>query len=313
MNKRVITVTLNPSMDKTVTLQSLKVGGLNRLSDIRFDAGGKGNNVARILKSFGIQVTATGFIAGDIGEKIIKDLEHRGIRSDYVEVAGDTRINMKVVDLELRQTTEFNEPGFYVEPEQTERLKEKIRELSRNADLLVLGGSIPSGVGESIYGDLIRIAAEAGIPAILDAEGAAFQEGLKAVPYAVKPNLYELEQWAGKSLASDREIVEAAKQMLDYGVSIVIVSMGGDGSIVIGKDEAYRLRPFPVKVQSTVGAGDSMVAVLASGILDREPLRKLAMLTSAAGTITASKPGTEVCTFDEVYDSFNKVEIEAIF
>lgn len=307
---RVLTVTLNPSIDKTIALSSLEVGGLNRTEEIRLDPGGKGINVARILRTFGVPVTAGGFIAGSLGEQIRASLEKEGIRTDFIEVAGETRTNLKLVDLSRQLTTEVNEPGFTVAAPDIERLLAKITGLVEDAKVVVLGGSLPKGVPVSFYADLIQAARNAGAKTILDADGEAFAAGLKAIPYAVKPNLFELEQLTGRELKSDRDILAAGKELLERGVSLAVISMGAQGAVVMDEREAYRVRPFPVTPLSTVGAGDSMVAVMAHSLLAGEPLERLARWSTAAGTLTAAKAGTQVCTFAEIRQHAHKVIVD---
>lgn len=311
MSKSVITLSLNPSMDKTVTLDTLNVGGLNRISEFRLDPGGKGINVANILKTFDLDVTVAGFIAGDLGRTITHAVEAAGIKTDFITVPGETRTNLKVVDLERRETTELNERGFEVPEKDQKAFLDKIRDLpvQTKADVIILGGSLPAGVKKSYYAEIINEVRPSGVKTILDADGEAFSAGLEAKPYAVKPNLFELEQFAGRELTTDQDILTEARRLLDKGISVVAVSMGGDGSIVADANEAYRLRPFPITVQSTVGAGDSMVAVMAYCLSNGRSLKELAVWSSAAGTITASKPGTQVCTFQEVMDAADKVNI----
>lgn len=314
MSKSIITVSLNPSMDKTVTLNKLNVGGLNRISEFRLDAGGKGINVANILKTFQLDVTVAGFIAGDLGRTIQHSVEAKGIKTDFITVPGETRTNLKVVDLERRETTELNEAGFQVPEQDQKAFLDKIRNLPKQteSEVIILGGSLSPGIKKNYYAEIIEAVRPEGVKTILDADGEAFAAGLEAIPYAIKPNLFELEQFAGRKLETDQDILEEARRLLSKGISIVLVSMGGDGSIVADANEAYRLKPFPITVQSTVGAGDSMVAVMAYCLSTGKTLKELAVWSSAAGTITASKPGTQVCTFDEIINAADLVNIEKL-
>ncbi|WP_141336136.1 1-phosphofructokinase [Paenibacillus sp. tmac-D7] len=310
--QQVVTVTLNPSMDKTVLLPSLQVGGLNRAEEIRLDPGGKGINVARILQSFQVRVTAVGFLAGTLGSRIRRELEGIGIRTEFVEVAGETRTNMKLVDTWKRVTTEINEPGFDIAPEALKALNQNLEALLAETEVMVLGGSLPKGVDTQIYYDYIRMAHRFGVKTILDADGEALAAGIEAIPYAVKPNQFELEQLVGAKLETDRDIVEAGRSLLNRGIRVVLVSMGAQGAIVMNETETYRVRPFPIEALSTVGAGDSMVAVMAHALLVDRPLPELARWSAAAGTLTASKPGTQVSTFEEIERHVNQVQLQAL-
>lgn len=307
MKSAVVTVTLNPALDKTVTLSALEIGGLNRVRDLRVDPGGKGINVAKVLKEFSINVIAAGLVAGFQGQQLLKQLERDAIEVCFVNVQGETRTNLKIVDESMKVTTEINEPGFNVSPEDLECLGQKLSKLLDQASLFIIGGSLPPGVPDHIYRDYIEMANSKGVKAILDADGGALQEGIKAKPFAIKPNLHELEQLVGRKLTTPPEIVSAGKQLLGQGISLVIISMGSKGSIVLDKKEVYQVTPFPISPKSTVGAGDSMVAALGYSLLENKSLAEIAVWATTAGTVTASKSGTQVCTLAEVQHLLTQV------
>ncbi|WP_025028467.1 1-phosphofructokinase [Caldalkalibacillus mannanilyticus] len=312
MSLPIITVTLNPAIDKTITVPQLELGSLNRVLESRTDPGGKGINVAKVLKHFDMKVLATGFIAGIQGKQLLQYLEEEEIPLDFVQVQGETRTNLKVIDESTSITTEINENGFDITENQLEMLKEKLNGILDQASLLVLGGSFPPGVPQTIYQEYIQLAHSKGIRTILDADGIALREGIKAKPYAIKPNIHELEQLVGYSLESEEEIIQAGRKLIDQGISIVIISMGAQGALCLDQHEAYRILPFPITAKSTVGAGDSMVGALSYSLLQQFSLREMAVWTTTAGTITASKSGTQVCTFQEVKDSLEKVHLSKI-
>lgn len=307
MGSTVVTVTLNPALDKTVTLSELKIGGLNRVRDLRIDPGGKGINVAKVLKKFNVNVIAAGFVAGFQGQQLLKQLERDAIEVCFVDVRGETRTNLKIVDEKVKVTTEINEPGFNVLPEDMECLGRKLSKLLSRASFLVIGGSLPPGAPNHIYRDYIEMANSKGVKVILDADGGALREGIKAQPFAIKPNLHELEQLVGRNLTTTEEIVSAGKQMVGQGISLVIISMGSQGSIVLDQKEVYQVTPFPISPKSTVGAGDSMVAALVYSLLENKPLADIAIWATTAGTVTASKSGTQVCTLAEVQKFLSQV------
>ncbi|MCZ8522541.1 MULTISPECIES: 1-phosphofructokinase [Paenibacillus] len=313
MNKeRVLTVTLNPSLDKTIVLPELRVGSLNRTAGIRLDPGGKGINVARLLHEFGTGVTAAGWCGGAEGEELMRYLKRDGIPASFTSAVGATRTNLKIVDSSKELTTEINEPGPEVTEAELAAFIREFRVLLHDVSYLVLGGSIPPGVPPTVYALLTAIAHEHGVKTVLDADGEALSEGLQAVPFAVKPNIHELERLLGRTLASESEIAGAARELLGRGVSLVIVSMGESGSLVVGAEEAYRVTPFPITAKSTVGAGDSMVACLVYCLLQGKTLKEIAAWTSAAGTLTASKEGTQLCTLAEVQEQVHLVEVHPL-
>ncbi|WP_248929602.1 1-phosphofructokinase [Paenibacillus hamazuiensis] len=309
MNSSVLTITLNPALDKTVTVEDFTPGGLNRIKDWRTDAGGKGINVAKVLKHFAVDVVSGGLTAGHQGKVIADKLNALGIPYTFIETEGETRTNLKIYDEGTKVTTELNESGFTADAKALNEFIAAFKTAVREVPLVVLGGSLPPGAPADFYKTLIGIANEAGARTVLDADGEPFVQGIEAVPYAVKPNIHELEALFGETFLTDEEIVAAARRLTDKGIAYVIVSLGGEGSILVSANEAIRAKPFPISPKSTVGAGDSMVAALIYCLLHGMTPEDIARWTSAAGTVTASKPGTEVCTLSEVKANLGGVEI----
>jgi len=312
MNKKVITVTMNPSIDKTVVLDKLVPNGLNRAKSTRLDPGGKGINVGRVLQSFGVDVTITGLIAGSQGESLLAHLNANGLNCDFLKIEGETRTNLKIIDGSVNKVTEINEQGFYVQPEQISIFLEKLESLSDQAEIVILSGSLPPGVPVDFYANCTKIAKKKGAKVLLDSDGATLAEGLKALPYAVKPNLRELGAVFHEEFSNNRQVAEAAKKLVDQGIEIVIASMGPDGAVFANRDEIYKADSWNIPVKSTVGAGDAMVATLAYSILKQDSLHEIARLTTAASTITVSKDGTQFCSFEEVLESAGKVNIRSL-
>jgi 1-phosphofructokinase len=301
---------MNPALDKTVTVDGIALARLNRIKEVRMDAGGKGINVAKVLRGFQVDVAAWGIAGGYQGRLIQDKLQAQGIPCFFLEGAGETRVNMKVVDESTKLTTEFNEPGVEVNGSQLAQFTDRFLQGIAGVSYVVLGGSLPPGAPSGYYRTLIEAAAAKNVPVILDADGEALAQGMEAAPYAVKPNIHELENYFGCRLQDDREIVNAARSLIAAkGVQLVQVSMGGNGSILVDGQEAHRAKPFPIVPVSTVGAGDSMVAAMVYGLLHQLPLSDISRLTSAAGTITASKAGTQVCTIQEVKEKQDSVEL----
>lgn len=312
MSGKVITVTLNPSIDKTIHLSKLVPYGLNRVKGTRVDPGGKGINVGRVLQSFGIDVTATGLIAGKQGEVLLEHLRDCGIKADFLQIPGETRTNLKIIDESVGQITEINEQGFSVSQDDMESFMLKLDTLSENAEIVILSGSLPPGIPVDFYATCARIAKNKGAKVLLDAEGVVLFEGVKAAPYAVKPNLQELGTLFHAEFSSIRQVAESARKLIEDGVEIVIVSMGPEGAVYVTKDQTIKADSWNISVKNTVGAGDAMVGALAYSILKRDTLEEIARLTTAAGTITVSKEGTQFCSFEEVLSSAGKVNIRSI-
>ncbi|MCI1966904.1 MAG: 1-phosphofructokinase [Oscillospiraceae bacterium] len=309
MKNGIITVTLNPSIDKTIAIEKLFPYGLNRVIHSRTDPGGKGINVARALKNFGINVSVTGLIAGRQGRLLMDALQNAGIQADFLEIQGETRTNLKIFDESVHRTTEINETGFYVSSENLARFQGKFQGLIQRTKMVVLGGSLPPGIPPEFYAECVSAAKAAGAKVLLDADGAALKAGIQSVPYAVKPNLQELETLSGCRFSGKREIAEAAQNLTRSGIEIVIVSMGADGAVVVNREEAYAVDSWQIPVKSATGAGDSMVAALAASVLNHRSLTEIAKWTTAAGTVTASKEGTLICSLEEVTRSLNQVKV----
>lgn len=312
MKPTVLTITLNPSLDKTIVLDRLQPGMLNRAMQVRLDPGGKGINVARLLSNFQVSVVASGLCGGSEGHVLLDGLRKAGVSDRFLEVAGPTRTNLKIVDASSQVTTEINERGAEVSETELAAFLELFERCLENTTHIVLGGSLPPGIPATIYADLIRLANRKNIMTVLDADGEAFAAGIEAVPYALKPNIHELEMWCGRTLQTDEDIVAAGRSVLSRGIPLMIVSMGKDGSVALSEKEAYRVTPFPIEAKSTVGAGDSMVATMIYCLLQGMSLSEMAAMTAAAGTLTASKEGTQVCTMEEIKQNVHRIRIQTI-
>ncbi|MEA5078299.1 MAG: 1-phosphofructokinase [Anaerolineaceae bacterium] len=312
MKEKVLSVTLNPSIDKTIQVEELKPYELNRVLASRVDPGGKGINVAKALKNFGVEAVATGLIAGKNGQNMLEELQQAGITLDFYEIEGETRTNIKIVDLDNQKTTEINEKGFLVTEKDLNGFREKYQSLLKFTDVVVLSGSLPPGIPSDFYYECISLAKLLGKKVILDADGDALKQGLLAAPFAIKPNLQELETILELKLNDLNAIIDAAKQFIQKGIEIVIVSIGADGAVIGNKDHFYKADTWPVKVKGATGSGDSMVAALAYSILKNSSLEEIARITTAAGTITASKDGSQICDLNDVLNSLNRVELHKI-
>lgn len=290
----IITVTMNPAVDKTVEIETLKPGGLNRIRHVEWDAGGKGVNVSKTIRELGYSSTAVGFLGGNTGEMIREALDKREIENDFVQIETETRTNTKVLEAD-RTITELNEPGPVITREQTERLLAKLESYAGKHTLFVLSGSIPGGADDNIYAEIIRLVHKKGASVLLDADGNAFRNALEAVPDIIKPNREELEEYAGLDHPiSEREILSIVREILKKGVRMAAVSMGSDGALFVDGNRAARCPALPVRPESTVGAGDAMVAALACAWeqgFDNDRTVRLCMAASAGAVTTAgTKP-----------------------
>lgn len=309
---RALTVTLNPCIDKTITVNKLEVGGLNRVGKTRIDAGGKGINMGKALKALGAEAVLTGFIAGEDGKKLCTMLNNAELYHDFVIVSGETRTNMKIFDEATGLVTEVNESGFAVSDEEQAAFLSKLELLLRESEILLLGGSLPRGVKSDFYARCADIAKRANVPVLLDADGAALEAGISAKPDIIKPNADELSRLVGKPLNGERDIASAAKTLVDGGVGMVLCSMGASGAVLVSHNFAIRSFAPKIHVQGTVGAGDTMGAAFCYAYYNRKELAQCLAFATAAGTATAAKAGSEVSGTGEANSFLGKVRIEKI-
>lgn len=312
MDKKILTVTLNPCIDKTITIDIFAYGGLNRAKSIRADVGGKGINVAKVLRNFGASVFACGMIAGKQGLEVTDYLDKQGILHSFTTAEGEIRTNYKIVDSSSRITTEINEPGFHAALEDVEACIENIVAALPSVDIMVLSGSVPMGVDANIYKRLIEIAKGYDVKVILDADGDKLKLGIEALPYAIKPNLFEFEKLLGIKLDCHDKIISASRKYIEKGIRMVIISMGAEGAVFVSDCETYIVTPPAIDCKSTVGAGDSMVAALSYGLHQGFDFKTIAEFAVASGSLTASKEGTEVCTLTEVLKALPLVQISEL-
>ncbi len=276
----IVTVTINPVIDQTVSIRNFTAGAVNRVQAFQLDAGGKGINVASFLCDYGYRTLVTGFLGAENDGIFRQFFSRKGIDDRFVTIAGQTRIGVKIIDEVSHQTTDINFPGQAPSSADTERLFVILKELALEADWFVLSGSIPPGVSVGVYREMIQ--ALAGKKVVLDTSGESFRGAVAAGPSIIKPNANELQEFAGKSLETPAAILEQGRALSkQYGIATVIVSLGKAGAIFMEGEEAIWVVPPPVEVKSTVGAGDAMVAGTVAAKLQALPLTECARLATA--------------------------------
>ncbi|WP_069801675.1 1-phosphofructokinase [Thermogemmatispora onikobensis] len=278
---KVATVTLNPAIDQTVRVASLEPGHVHRARTMLSQAGGKGINVAAFLAASGCPVIATGFLGSENALLFERFFAERGITDAFVRLPGQTRIDIKIVDEERRQTTDINLPGLAPSEEALSELWETIEALASECRWFVLAGTLPPAVPSSLYATLIARLKALGRLTVLDASGEALAQGILAGPTLVKPNRAELEQLVGQPLASLDEIAQAAHSLLEHDIRRVVVSLGEQGALFVEREQVLQALPPAVQVESTVGAGDAMVAALVLAELRALDLAATARLATA--------------------------------
>jgi 1-phosphofructokinase len=308
----IATVTLNPAIDKSVTVRVFAVGKTNRVDVSRVDAGGKGINVARALKRFGAEVCALGLAAGAGGRFVLEALNAEGIPADFVSVAGETRVNVKIRDSETGTETELNEPGFQVFAVDLAELLRKVEAHAPKCQAMVFSGSLPPNAPSEIYAQLIATAKAHGAKCFLDAGGPALKLGLAAGPYLVKPNRAEVEELLNTTLRTRHQLVQAAREMIRMGSEQVLISLGAEGALGVAGNDAIFATPPPVTVRSSVGAGDTMVAAMAHAAVQGMPFRKAFRLAVAASAATVALEGSEVADLASMERILPQVVLEDV-
>jgi 1-phosphofructokinase len=288
---RIATITINPAIDQTVAIADFSAGRVNRVQDFRSDAGGKGVNVAAFLADYGLPVTATGFLGQENSHLFERFFRQKKITDRFVRIAGSTRTGIKIIDEVKRQTTDINFPGLAPNPADIQSLLKIIDELSSDCRWFVIAGSIPAGTSADIYRKMVAAIRPKGGQVALDTSGEGFRQAVTAVPALVKPNIEELQEFCGQSLNTQAEVIGAARRLLDLGLQTVVISMGAQGALFVEKDEVIRAVPPPVRVKSTVGAGDAMLSGMVAGKIENRSLKACARLATAFSVIAVTNIG----------------------
>lgn len=304
------TVTLNPCMDRTVEIDGFVYGGMNRIKKVRRDISGKGINVALALVQNEIPAIPCGFLYAENSKSFLADVESLGLTYQGVAVAGSLRENIKVLDASKHVTTELNQSGYPVSDQDVHAFIDFFRSFISRVSCVVLSGSVPANVPYDIYRTLVEVSRSANVPCILDAEGALLLEGLRANPYLIKPNLFEFQTAFGVECSEPDTIRDVAKKIISGGsVDIVCVTMGKTGALIVGKDESYFSPALPVDVQSTQGAGDSVVAGFCMAIEQKKGLRDMLRYGCAMSHGSITREGTLMCRKEDFDRYLNQVEV----
>ena len=259
----IVTVTLNPAIDKSLSVPSLRLGRRHRTVERQTLAGGKGVNIARMLKTLDQPVIATGFIGGAAGTQIVEQLTRESIVNDFVRIAEESRTNTAVFDPTTGEETEINEQGPAVEPGELEALSEKLRYLARGAAIVVVAGSLPRGVPSDFYATLVRELRKLDVLTVVDTDGDALRAAVRAEAGIVSPNLHEAEQLIGQEFGDDDDRAGAVREIVALGAREALMTTP-DGCwaqvLVDGSPQLYRATIAPREPVATVGSGDAFLA-----------------------------------------------------
>ena len=305
----IVTVTLNPTLDKTLSVARLQAGAVHRARFIRQDLGGKGINVSRALGALGVSSRIVAFLGGSIGRTMQAGLLAEGFDVTCIEVEGETRQNLTLLDEATGLYTKINEPGPMVHPQQVAMLRERVASTVRPGDIWVFSGSLPPGAPDDLYAGLIRSVQDAGGRAFLDTSGPALRAGLQARPYAIKPNSEEAAEVLERPVQSDEEHSAAARLLRQAGCYTVCLSRGARGLFLAAGTELVRAEPPPVQARSPVGAGDAALAGLVWAAVDGCDAVEMARRAAACGTAAAMQEGTGMGALPLIQELMGQTQI----
>lgn len=299
----IYTVTFNPSLDYIVSVDDFKLGLTNRTSSELILPGGKGTNVSTVLKNLGFESTALGFVAGFTGNEIVKRLNDMGIKSDFISIEnGISRINLKLKSID---GTEINGAGPDISEEKVNKLMDKLNQL-KEGDVLVLAGSIPSSMSDNIYRDIMADLKDRGVMIVVDATKDLLLNVLEYHPFLIKPNNHELGEIFDVKLTTREEVISYGRKLQEKGARNVLVSMAGEGAVLIAEDGQVFDAPAPKgKLINGVGAGDSMVAGFVAGWIEKQDYEYAFHMGVASGS--ASAFSENLATKEEIINVYNQV------
>lgn len=293
----IITVTLNPAIDQTITVKQLKVGEVHRAQSVYYTAGGKGIMVASCLADWHDEpISVTGFLGIDNAVVFKSVFQEKQIQDKFIHVAGTNRTNIKIVD--EHQTTDVNLPGI---SSTEEALQQLLNCLETPYDIVILSGSLPLHCRHDAYAQMLEVLKKNHSKVIVDASGEALIEALQTEtkPYCIKPNRLELSQWAGRELSSLHDIHQEARKLLATGIQLVVISLGEEGALFFNHKSVLKAYLKASTIMTTVGAGDAMVAGIATALRENAPLERIARLSTAfavakLGSIAPSLPDKKI-------------------
>ena len=308
----IITVTMNPAIDLACKIPDFTAGKVNRVTQYQTDAAGKGVNIAVLLRKFNLPVIVTGFLGRDnagIFERLFKE---KGLVDDFVRVPGETRIGIKVLDPSTESTTDINFPGLSPGEEHVEELMHRVGKLAEDASMVVIGGSLPSGVSPDVVGRLVAVIKSKGAKAVVDTSGPALVSAIKVGPWLIKPNEDELSELVGRPLKDSRDIFDEMRNMNRAGIANVAVSLGARGALFTDGEEELLAKPPEIDPVSTVGAGDAMIGGLVAGVALGLSLKERVRLATSLSAATVAQAGPSLERIDVAKGLEEQVIVESI-
>lgn len=309
---KVVTITLNPALDLTGSVNELNVGSVSLVQQSNLHAAGKGVNVAKVLSDLGADVTVTGFLGKDNPELFHQLFNDIGVKNEFVEVQGATRINVKLVEAN-GNVSDINFPGVQVTADEIARFEETLFRLAETHDYFVLAGSLPGGVTAEQCAAWIKALHQQGKKVLFDSSKAALKSGIEAHPWLIKPNDEELGDFVGEHLETPEQCQAAAQTLSDKGIENIVVSMGANGVMWLNQGKWLRAHPPRMNVVSTVGAGDTLVAGLCWGHMQLMPKNDLLRFATALSALAVSQVGVGLTSQEELENIKQQTEVSELY
>jgi 1-phosphofructokinase family hexose kinase len=308
----IYTLTLNPAVDRELTVPEMEFDSVLRASESRVDFGGKGFNVSRLLNGMNEASIAVGFLGGNAGELLQKGLQSLGIGTDFVWVSEETRTNVSIVTQLHDHYIKVNEKGPLVNDAKQKELLDKIDSLAKSGDWWVLAGSLPPGIANDIYAKVVQVLNKHGANAILDTSGESLKLGCAEKPHLVKPNAEEAQALTGLPMETPAEIAAGAAEIRRMGAQNVVISMGKAGALLNTAEGTWLVHTPKIKEKNPIGAGDSMVGGLVWALNQGLAFKEALGWGVASGAATASLPGTEVGSRPLIEELYSQVRYERL-
>ncbi|HEM5232411.1 TPA: tagatose-6-phosphate kinase [Streptococcus suis] len=309
----ILTITLNPSVDIAYQLDTFHLDTVNRVEKVQKTAGGKGLNVTRVLKQIGEDVVATGFIGGEIGNYVKKQLTRNDIKNSFVEIGNETRNCIAV--LHDGKQTEILEQGPTIHEHEALNFIEHLEIILNNVDVVVISGSLPKGLASNYYVEIVERCKKYGVAVVLDCSGEALKNVLESQqkPTVIKPNTEELSQLIGKEVTDDiQELKSVLSGQLFQGIDWIVVSLGAQGAFAKHNDKFYRVRIPKIKVVNPVGSGDSTVAGIAASLVHTLPDTELLKKANVLGMLNAQEEQTGYVNLENAESLYSQIEVEEV-
>ena len=311
MTNKVVTITLNPALDLTGSLDVLNVGSVSLVKQGSLHAAGKGVNVAKVLSDLGAKVTVTGFLGRDNQELFCQLFDQMAAIDEFVRVDGATRINVKLVE-QSGEVSDINFPGVEVTPLAIEQFERTLDRLAADHDYFVLAGSLPQGISPALCASWIEKLHSMGKKVLFDSSRDALKAGLDAKPWLIKPNDEELSQFVGRELHTPEQCQAAAAQLAEKGIENIVVSMGANGVMWLNQHQWLHTKPPRMQVVSTVGAGDTLVAGLCWGHMQQMEKTELLTFATALSALAVTQVGVGMSNRKQLETLQQQIQLQPV-